>query len=579
MQRPYSRFRLPRLWVALTMSLGLTAAGAQETVDSPPEPAASAPTTSALPNQALTPEILYLMLMSEVAGARGNLDVAAQGYIELARKTQDPRIAQRAAEVAIAARRAPEALEAARLWVKEEPESEPAIQMLAGLLAGGMGKLAELEPLLGNLLARHTDRSGGLLMSLNRTLNRYPDKAEVRASVDRLTEPYLLLPEAHFARAHAAFNAGDSNAALSELNQALKVRPDWEPAAVLKAQLLQQQSGLAAALAFLKEFVAQQPAARDVRYAYARLLAVDRQYPVARVEFEKLVKEVPDNPDVGYTYALLLLQAGEKAAAEKEFLRVLKLERADQDTIRLQLAQLYEEEKRIDDAIEMYRSLSGPKRTTGLARAALLQARNGDLSGARVEFEQLRADNPKEATVFFLAEAQILREQNHVQEAFDLLGAALKKQPDQPDLLYDYALLAERLDKVDVMEQGLRKLIALKPDEAQAYNALGYSFADRNLHLDEAKKLISKALELAPDDSFILDSMGWVLYRTGDLQGARAHLQRAFAARPDPEIAAHLGEVLWMLGEKQAARALWEESLRQHPESEELSKVMQRFAE
>jgi tetratricopeptide (TPR) repeat protein len=582
MQCPASRSVLPRLLVALLMSLGLATARAQDTgddadtEDEAPSAAASAP---ALPNEDLTPQILYQLLLSEIAGARGKLDVSVQGYLDLAKQTRDPRIAKRATEVALYARRAPEALEAARLWTSVDPNSEAAIQTLAGLLAGGMGKIEELEPQLARLLARHKDGPASLLMGLNRTLARYPDKAEVRKTVDRLTEPYLKIPEARFARAHAAFNAGDSAGALVELDQALVDRPDWEPAALLKAQLLQQDGRTDEAIAFLKDFTAKRPAARDARYTYARLLAADRQYPAARAEFEKLVQEMPENTEIGFTYGLLLIQAGEKAAAEAEFKRVLALGRPDQDQVRLQLGQLYEDQKRTAEAIDMYRSVTGSQRTTGYARAAMLQARSGDLPGARAEFKRLRDENPKDAVIYLLAEGQILRELNHVQEAFDLLGGELNKDPNQPEVLYDYSLLAERLDKLDVMEKSLRKLIVLKPDEAQAYNALGYSLADRNQRLDEAKQLISKALELQPDDGFILDSMGWVLYRKGDLTGARDNLQRAFAQRPDPEIAAHLGEVLWMMGQKNDARSLWNESLRQHPENEELAKVMKRFAE
>ncbi len=575
------RLLLPRLLVALLMSLGLASAKAQDAADPTDEGAAPSAATAAseLPNEELTPQIVYEMLLSEIAGARGRLDISVPGYLDLAKQTRDPRIAKRATEIALYARRAPEALEAARLWATLDPASEAAVQTLAGLLAGGMGKLEELEPQLARLLARHKDGPAPMLMGLNRTLSRYPDKAEVRQTVDRLTEPYQKIPEAHFARAHAAFNAGDAPGALVELERALAERPDWEPAALLKAQLLQQAGQTPEAIASLKDFVAKRPGARDARYTYARLLVADHQYANAATEFEKLVKEMPENSEVGFTYGLLLVQMGKDDAGEAEFKRVLALGRPDQDAVRLQLGQLYEDQKRTAEAMTMYRSLSGSQRTTGFARAAMLQARGGDLPGAREQFRRLREENPKDATIYLLAEAQILREFNRAQEAFDLLGEELKRQPDQPEILYDYSLLAERLEKLDVMERNLRRLIVLKPDEAQAYNALGYSFAERDQRLDEARQLIKKALELAPDDGFVLDSMGWVLYRSGDLPGARDHLRRAFAARPDPEIAAHLGEVLWMMGQKSDARSLWNDALRQHPGNEELAKVLKRFPE
>ncbi|WP_374402123.1 tetratricopeptide repeat protein [Niveibacterium sp.] len=566
-----------RLVLGLCLGAGVFAARADEPVatQSAPAPAAEQPS-------ALTPQVLYQFLLAEIAGARGNLELASQGYLDLARKTQDARIAHRAAEIALYARRVPDALEAARLWNKLEPDNLQAVQMLAGLLAGGMGQLDELEPQLARILAKSSESPAGLLMALNSTLQRYPDKAEVRSSVDRLTEPYLKLPEAHFARAHAAFNAGDASAALASLDAALARKPDWEPAALLKAQLLQQQGRTKDAIAFLADFRSKQSQAAapsvDIQHAYARLLAADRQYDAARAEFDKLVTLSPDNGEIGYTRALLLLQAGDATAAEAEFKRLLVLGKPDPDTVRMQIAQIQEEQKRIPEAILSYRAVTGgAQRNAAWIRAALLQAREGDLAGARSELARLRAAEPKEANTFLLAEAQILRELDRAGEAYALLDAAIRKQPDQTDLIYDRALLAERLGKYDDMERDLRRLIKLKPDEAQSYNALGYSFADRNIRLAEANTLISKALELAPDDAFILDSMGWVLYRSGKLEAAYEHLKRAYAVRPDPEIAAHIGEVLWMMGRQDEARKTWQDALATHPQNEELAKIIKRF--
>ncbi|GAA5178594.1 tetratricopeptide repeat protein [Niveibacterium umoris] len=567
---------ISRLALGLCLATSVSAARADEMQADSAAPEAKA---ADLPS-ALTPQILYQFLLSEIAGARGNLELASQGYLDLARKTRDPRIARRAAEVALYARRVPDALEAARLWSALEPENMQAVQMLAGLLAGGMGRLDELEPQLARILSRSPEGPANLLMALNATLQRYPDKVEVQRSIDRLSEPYLKLPEAYFARAHAAFNAGDSETALRLLEQALERKADWEPAALLKAQLQQQQGRVKDALAFLDAYRAKNPKSFDAHLAYARLLASDRQYAASRSEFEKLVKLAPDNGEVGYTYALLLLQAGEPAAAEAEFQRLLVLGKPDPDTVRMQIAQLQEEQKRTTEAITSYRAITGgAQRNTAWIRAALLQARGGDVAGARAELAHLRQSYPKDANTFLLGEAQILREINRPAEAYALLDAAIRKQPDQTDLIYDRALLAERLGKFDEMERDLRRLIKLKPDEAQSYNALGYSLADRNIRLVEAQELIRKALDLAPDDAFILDSMGWVLFRKGDLTAAYESLKRAFDLRPDPEIAAHIGEVLWQMGRRDEARKTWQDSLNSHPQNEELVKVIKRFSE
>jgi tetratricopeptide (TPR) repeat protein len=185
--------------------------------------------------------------------------------------------------------------------------------------------------------------------------------------------------------------------------------------------------------------------------------------------------------------------------------------------------------------------------------------------------------NEPQRVQLLVAESQLLRDANQHKEAFDLLGDALAKVPDQPDLLYDHALTAEKLDRFDVLEANLKRLIQLRPEYAHAYNALGYSFADRNIRLPEAKQLIEKAVALAPEDYFIVDSLGWVLYRMGDLKGASAHLRRAWQNRPDGEIGAHLGEVLWMLGDRDEARRIWQEAQKVSPENETLQKTLKRF--
>lgn len=530
-----------------------------------------------LPKQDLTPQILLQFLLAEIAGARGDLNQSVKNYLDLARTTRDPRIARRATEIALFARKQREALEAARLWASQAPDSEDAIQILTGLLAGGMGKLDEVEPLLARLLARAGKNPETVLLNLNRILARYPDKAEVRSSVDRLTAPYLKAPEAHFARAHAAFNAGDKEAAMSQLDQALALRRDWEAPALLKTQLLQQAGQTKEAISFLRGFVSRAPDARAARKAYAGLLATDKQFDASLKEFAALSAANPDDGELLYMHALLLIQSNKSAQAEPLLKKVIEQGGADVDASRIQLGQIYEDTQRTADAMAIYRQVGGAQRPSAQARAALLQAKGGDLAGARAELRSLRESSPKDARSFLLAETQILREMNQPQEAFALLDTQLAQTPDDLDLLYDHALLAELTDRPEVMERELRRLIAARPNDPQAYNALGYSLADRNQRLDEALELIRKAHELSPEDGFILDSLGWALYRKGDLAAALIELKRAFALRPDPEIAAHLGEVLWHSGSKDDARRIWQEAQHKHPDNEELARTIKRF--
>jgi tetratricopeptide (TPR) repeat protein len=250
----------------------------------------------------------------------------------------------------------------------------------------------------------------------------------------------------------------------------------------------------------------------------------------------------------------------------------------DHDGVRYLLGQIAEEQKLWSNAIDWYQSIgTGEHAVPARMRTANAIAKQGKLDDARAFLQRVAADNPEQEVQLIVAEAQLLRDANRAPDAFEVLGQALHKDPDQPELLYDFALTAEKLERYDVLESNLRKLIQMRPDHAHAYNALGYSYAERNMKLAEARKLIERALELAPEDYFIMDSLGWVMYRQGDLKGALAQLQRAYDGRPDAEIGAHLGEVLWKLGRATEANRVWQESLKAGPENETLLKTIKRL--
>ena len=246
--------------------------------------------------------------------------------------------------------------------------------------------------------------------------------------------------------------------------------------------------------------------------------------------------------------------------------------------MRLYLGQIAEDQKNYPDALRWYGEVTGGELyLRAQTRYAMVLNKQGQLDAARAHLHQVETGSNEGRVQLLLTEAQMLRDANRAREAFDMLESALKNMPDQPELLYDYAMLAEKLGQLDVLESNLTKLIRLQPEHAHAYNALGYSLADRNLRLPEAQELIEKALKLAPDDPFIVDSMGWVLYRRGMQQQALEYLRKAYSARPDPEIAAHLGEVLWIAGERREAEKVWREAASKTPDNEALNSTIKRF--
>jgi tetratricopeptide (TPR) repeat protein len=572
--------------VALPLFAVFVSACAQNPQKPAPESAAKPPAAAALrpepprqpplPEQELTSELLYRFLIGEVAGQRGRFDVATQAYIEMARKTQDPRIAQRATEIALFARAQSQALEAAQIWVAADPESVRAQQALTALLVSA-NKLGEAKPLLAKLLKEEKGNVGPAFLQLSSLLSRAADKKAALQLVRDLAQPYPTVAEAHLAVAQAALGADDLVLAAREAEEATKLRPDWELAALMRGQVLQRRSN-AEALAYWRTYLKEYPQAKDVRLNYARLLVNDRNYEEARKEFERLGKDFPENTDVTMAVALLAMELKDYAAAEQTLRRALAQNPKDSDTIRLYLGQVDEERKRFDDAKRWYQEVGrGDQYIPAQVRYAGVVAKEGDRAGARRYLQQLPVQNNQQRVQLIQAEAQLLRDQSQYQEAYDLLGRSLDKLPNYPDLLYDYAMAAEKVNRVDVLESNLKKLIVIKPDHAHAYNALGYTLAERNERLKEAEEYIDKALKISPDDPFILDSKGWVLYRRGQTKEALVYLRRAFAERPDPEIAAHLGEVLWAQGQKDEAEKVWRQALQDNPDNEALRTAVKRF--
>jgi tetratricopeptide (TPR) repeat protein len=520
---------------------------------------------------------VYEFLLAEIAGQRGNVMLSAQAYADLAKRTRDPRVAERATEVALHARNPQAAVEAARVWADTAPESTKALGTVASLLVNS-NRVDEAEPYLKRILAVSGENRGDGFMQLNRLLANNPDKALTLRVIQDLAEPYPGLAQAHFAVASAAAGAGQEDLALKEIQEASRLKPDWELAALYEAQLLQKQSNKAASdrlATYLKTY----PKSREVRLAYARTLVAEKNYPDARGQFEQLVKDFPDNTEVVFAVAALSMQLEDWPAAERNLKRLLDLNYRDRNQVRLYLGQVTEEQKRFDEALQWYGEVTrGDQFMPAQVRSAHVLRKQGNLDGARKFLQQVSAQNNDQRVQLILAEAQLLRDAKQEKEAFVVVDRALDKLPNHPDLLYDHAMLAEKVDRMDVLESSLRKLLKIKPDHAHAYNALGYSLADRNERLDEARQLIEQALKLSPDDAFIIDSMGWVLYRQGQPEEALKYLQRAYSSRPDAEIAAHLGEVLWVMGRRDDARKVWNEALKKTPDNDVLQKTVQRLA-
>lgn len=521
-------------------------------------------------------QVAYQVLLAEIALRRGYGDLALSVYAELALRSRDPQVLVRAIEVAGFARRMDLAHELAQLWVETEPESVTARQTLVGVLIV-LNRLDDLVPHLSKLLEQDKDNLGDNLSRLNRMLVRQPDKSAVLRLVQRVTQPYQGVAEAHFAVAQAALAAGDRPLAQESVRRAQELRPEWEMPVLLEAQIVSAEAP-AKVVPLLERYLSRHPNAKDVRLHLARAYVGDKRFSDASAEFRRLLRDFPNSVEVVYPVAILALQQNDLDTAETQLKHLLELEFGDRNLVNYYLGQVMEARKNEAAAIDYYGQvgLSEPF-LNARNRQAMLLARAGKLDEARQVLQQTATMHPAERVALGQSEAQLLRDAKRYAEALEVLERLLKSNPGNAELLYDSALVADRLDKVALVEERLRQVIALQPENAHAYNALGYTFAERNMRLDEARELVARALALLPEDAFIIDSMGWVLYRQGDLAGALIQLQKAYGLRQDPEIAAHMGEVLWGLGRQDEARRVLREAARKDPDNEALAAAVKKF--
>lgn len=547
-----------------------------------PPPAPDVPPED-LPDIELTPQIVFQLLASEVSAQRGQIASATATYLALARQTRDPRLARRATELALAERSLERALQAAQLWREYAPESMLASQTLEALWLS-TGRLDAVEPLLAQRLsaARDAGRLAQAYPELLRSLMRVPDRGAALALFDRLAVPDREVPEAHLAAAALAERASDKERAAVEATEALRLSPDDERTAIAAARHLQQSTaGAPAAAELLGEFLRRQPKATEARFAYARLLAAQGRAKDARAQMELALREEPESPAILFSLAQIAYQANQADAAENYLKRYLALPDSvprDRNPAWLFLSQIEEDRKRNAQAIEWLAKVTPGEQYLGAQiRRAILTGRLGRVEEARELLRATGATSERERAQLVAGEVQLLREAGRHADAFAVIDRALQDTPDSPDLLYDHAMAAERIDRLDVLEKSLRRLIELRPDNAHAYNALGYTLADRNLRLEEAQSLIEKALNISPDDPHIIDSLGWVLYRRGKLDEALVQLRRAWALRPEAEIGVHLGEVLWAAGNRDEARRIWREARKLEPENETLRQTLARL--
>ncbi|MCP2085719.1 MULTISPECIES: tetratricopeptide repeat protein [Paraburkholderia] len=542
---------------------------------------ATAEDQKSLPGVPLSSQIVFQVLAAEVALQRDQPAPAYQTYLALARDTHDPRMAQRATEIALAAQSPSDALAAAQLWQQYAPDSERAAQLDASLLVLS-GKPDDAAPILARELARvPADNRGSAILALQLLLSRGPNRIGGLHVLQDLLKNDLNRPEAQLAIARQQLVSDDAPGARKSLEQALTLKPDYLPAALMLSQMgpEERKEGIAS----LEKYVQQNPKSHDARLALAQMYLASDRLDDAQKQFEIMHKN--NATDLTPLMALALIKIQQKNFPEAQTYltqyaqQAEKTPGADPGQAYIYLAQLSLEQKNEAAASDWLNKVSPASQQfvpAQITRAQLL-AKQGKTEDARKLLANLQAPDPRDQALIARTDAAILFDAKRYPEAETRLQQATANFPDDPDLTYDYAMAAEKTGHYDVMEAQLRKLIQTQPDNPQAYNALGYSLADRNQRLPEADKLVERASALAPNDAFIMDSVGWVKYRMGDTSDAIKLLRKAYDLQPNAEIGAHLGEVLWKTGAQDQARAAFRDARKLEPDNDTLVKTLQRL--
>jgi len=535
-----------------------------------------------LPLIPLSEDLMLKYLSAELAFQRGQAAGAHSAMMALARSSGDPRLARRATEMAIAASSSADALKGAKLWRELAPRSDEAFQVLLSLQLNGNRLDEAKQALAQQLAASKPDQLPTAIASVQRNLSRMSDKTKANALLRELLEPYRESVDARLALTQFSMVSGDRAGALREAREAVMKFPKSEIAAMVLAQIEDKTE----AARVLGEFLQKNPNAREARLAYARMLYEQAKLAEAKKEFKLLIEQKKDDQTALFALGLLSVQVDELADAEKYLSAYINTLGGQPDKERdatqalMILAQISEDRNDLAGALkwlEMAETVTYQGSVTAVLKRAQLQSKSGKVDAGRQLLAEADAESDDDRVRLIIGDAQILRDAGRLAEAIKVIEDALESQPNNIDLIYEYAMLVEKNREFDAMEKALRRVIQIAPDNPQAYNALGYSFAERNIRLPEAYDLIKVALQLAPDDAFIMDSMGWVEFRMGRLEKAEALLRRAYGLRPDAEIAVHLGEVLWLLGREDEAKKLWRFANGKDPKNESLKGTLQRF--
>ncbi len=519
-------------------------------------------------------ETLYSLLTAEIAGSRAQYDLALSNYVQQARETRDPQIAERATMIARYLGNHQIAMEMAQIWVKAAPRSKDALTNIsmgyiqAGQLRDAFDVSRRLldeggEPLFQNIAVHAASledaERAALLNDFVTLLQSHPENEQLMVGTGILLQ-----------------QQGKYDEAMNLTHQALKVHPRSIPAAILEANLLHQLKRDQEAIDKMAALLEFYPDNTNLRQQYARILA-HHNIEEAQAQFTILTQQLPGNGDLLLSLGIIALERKDMDTAQQTFEELL-----DRDlhlsTAHYYLGRMAEARNDLPEAIIHYLQVEqGNDFLSATVQLVDIFVRQQDFLSAQQHMNRLRLRFPDQSEALYALHGQTLVKHDYLSEADTVFTEGLTNFPTSTRLLFARAMLNNQRKRLAATERDLRQILKQQPDNTAALNSLGYVLADRTQRFTEARELLDKALQLQPDDAAILDSIGWLHYRTGKYPEALEFLRKAFAAGPNAEIGAHLGEILWVLGNQEEARQVWQESIKLDPNDPVIRETLNRL--
>jgi len=524
----------------------------------------------------IDPDVLFMLLTAELAGQRGQYDIALEGYMEAAKRVHDPKLAERAAMIAMYMKDSHKTNEAVALWLRQDPKS-PTARKIAALSALSSGDKKAAAEHLNVLLAVDPAGFENALLELATILQKDGNLNAAYDALDALSKQHPDKAEIYYMQSLLAMQKKDIHLAETKIQQTLKLRPDWDKALIFQAQIAVFSGDLNKAKMLLKEASLKYPDNSKINKIYAQALIKAEDYEEAIEVYQNMISADPKDIESQFAMGLVYLQLDREEPAEDIFNKLLG--QPDwQYQASFYLGKIEEKRGQTKNALDRFDKVTdGPLVFDASISAISLLAKEKQFADANSRLSLLQAKFPKQKLRLLLLQAELYSQQKQYDKAFNLLTEALVDFPDQKELLYTRALMAERVNKPDIVEADLKKILAIDPDNVEALNALGYTLLNRPERYADAEKYLQKALRLEPNAAVIIDSYGWLQFKLGNTEKALDYLQQAYEKQQENEIAAHLAEVLWALGRKDEAKKLFNEAIKNAPDDEYLLDFQRRI--